>query len=97
MTATPAAQEGQESPSLFASWPDRLRNAALVLLVAGMVLATLVMSGNLAIVHAAIAFVCIVGAALVPWRLHDPAASRDEQAIIDPVEAPAVNAVVSGM
>ncbi|MGB3446823.1 MAG: ATP-binding protein [Xanthobacteraceae bacterium] len=92
--ATPAALE---SPSLFAPWPDRLRNAALVLLVAGMVLATLVMSRNLAVVHAAIAFVCIVGAALVPWRLHDPAASRDEQAIIDPVEAPAVNAVISGM
>ena len=94
MAADPAVTE---APSLFAPWPDRLRNAALVLLVAGLVLATLTISDNLSAVHAGIAFFCIVGAALVPWRLHDPAASRDEPLRVDPVEAPAVDAVVSGM
>ncbi len=86
-----------DPPSPFASWPDRLRHAALVLLVAAMVLAMLTISGNLAAVHAAIAFFCIVCAALVPWRLHDPAAARDEAPRPDPVEAPAVSAVIAGM
>ena len=86
-----------EQSSLFASWPDRLRHNALILLVAGLVLATLTISDNLSAVHAGIAFFCIAGAALVPWRLHDPNASRDEPLDADPVEAPAVSAVVSGM
>lgn len=86
-----------EASSPFAQWPDRLRHNALILLVAAMVLATLTISDNLSAAHAAIAFFCIVGAALVPWRLHDPAASRDEPLRIDPVEAPAVSAVISGM
>lgn len=86
-----------EQSSLFASWPDRLRHNALILLVAGLVLATLTISDNLSAVHAGIAFFCIAGAALVPWRLHDPNASRDEPLDTDPVEAPAVSAVVSGM
>ena len=86
-----------EQPSLFAPWPDRLRHNALILLVAGLVLATLTISDNLSAIHAGIALFCIAGAALVPWRLHDPNASRDEPLRIDPVEAPAVSAVVSGM
>jgi two-component system phosphate regulon sensor histidine kinase PhoR len=86
-----------EASSPFAQWPDRLRHAALILLVAGMVLAILAISGNLSAIHAGIAFFCIIGAALVPWQLHDPAASRDEPPGIDPVEAPAVSAVISGM
>ena len=40
---------------------------------------------------------CIVAAALVPWRLHDVAASRDDVRGADPVEAAAVNAIVAGM
>ena len=86
-----------EASSPFALWPDRLRGNALVLLVAAIVLGTLTISDHLSAAHAAIAFFCIVGAALVPWRLHDPAASRDEPPRIDPVEAPAVSAVVAGM
>ena len=83
--------------SLFAPWPDRLRNAAPILLVAGLVCAALGMFGPLAAWQALLAFACIVGAALVPWQLHDSTASRDETPGTDPVEAPAVDAVVSGM
>ncbi|MCO5132111.1 MAG: ATP-binding protein [Xanthobacteraceae bacterium] len=92
-----AGAAATEAASPFAAWPDRLRHAALVLLVVAMVLAMLTISGNLALAHAAIAFCCIVAAALVPWRLHDPAASRDEPARPDPVEQPAVGAVIAGM
>src|SRR6185295_4026813 len=44
-----------------------------------------------------IVFVCVGGAALVPWRLHDAAASRDEVLGTNPVEAAAVSAIVAGM
>ena len=55
------------------------------------------MFGDLALVRAAAAFICIAAAALVPWRLHDVAASRDDVRAVNPVEAAAVAAVVAGM
>ena len=59
-----------------ASWPDRLRRSALILLVAGLVLTALVVFGGLQPLGAIAAFVCITGAALVPWQVQDPDASR---------------------
>jgi two-component system phosphate regulon sensor histidine kinase PhoR len=42
-------------------------------------------------------FFCLAAAALVPWRLNHAAASRDDVHGVNPVEAAAVSAVVSGM
>jgi len=48
-------------------------------------------------VRAVAVFICIGAAALVPWRLHDAAASREDVRGVNPVEAAAVSAVVAGM
>ncbi len=85
------------SSSMFASWPDRLRRSALILLVAGLVLAALVIFGGLQPARAIAAFVCIAGAALVPWQLHDTVASRDAVLGANPVETAAVHALVAGV
>jgi two-component system phosphate regulon sensor histidine kinase PhoR len=87
---TPAA-------SFFSPWPDRLRHSALILLAGGLALTVLVVFGELSPVRAAAVFICIAAAALVPWRLHDAVASREDVRAINPVEAPAVSAVVAGM
>jgi two-component system phosphate regulon sensor histidine kinase PhoR len=88
----------ESSPaSFFSPWPDRLRHSAIILLAAGLALAVLVVFGELSLVRAAAVFACIAAAALVPWRLHDAVASREEVRAINPVEAPAVSAVVAGM
>jgi two-component system phosphate regulon sensor histidine kinase PhoR len=88
-----------ESPaaSFFSPWPDRLRHSALILLAGGLALTVLVVFGELSLVRAAAVFVCIAAAALVPWRLHDVVASREDVRTINPVEAPAVSALVAGM
>src|SRR5882757_6802592 len=91
------AIDDSSSSTFFAPWPDRLRHAAIILLVAAMALSVLVAFGELSLVRAAAVFVCIAAAALVPWRLHDAAASRDDVRAINPVEAAAVSAVVAGM
>ena len=83
--------------SFFAPWPDRLRHAAIILVAAGLALTALVTLGELPVIGAAVAFALIVAAALVPWRLHDVAASRDDVRTNDPVESAAVNAIVAGM
>jgi two-component system, OmpR family, phosphate regulon sensor histidine kinase PhoR len=83
--------------SFFAPWPDRLRHSAIILIAAGLALAVLVTLGELQLIRAVAAFVLIIAAALVPWRLHDVAASRDDVRTPDPVEAAAVNAIVAGM
>src|SRR3954465_8645429 len=83
--------------SIFSPWPDRLRHSAIVLLTAGLALAALVVFGELSLLRATIAFSCIAGAALVPWRLHHVAASRDEAMGVNPVETAAVRAIVAGM
>src|SRR5206468_11890584 len=87
-----------DSPSsFFAPWPDRLRHSAIILIAAGLALTTLVTLGELPLIPAALVFALIAAAALVPWRLHDAAASRDDIRTADPVEAAAVNAIVAGM
>src|SRR5712672_266538 len=91
------AIEDSSSSSIFAPWPDRLRHSAIILLAAGLALCALVVLADLSPAIAAIVFVCVAGAALVPWRLHDAAASRDDVRAINPVEAAAVSAVVAGM
>src|SRR5260370_31801756 len=85
------------SSSVFSPWPDRLRHSAIILLAAGMALTVLVAFGELLLVRAVAVFICIGAAALVPWRLHDAAASREDVRGVNPVEAAAVGAVVAGM
>lgn len=83
--------------SIFAPWPDRLRHAAIILLAAAIALIALVVHGDLTAIHAGAVFVCMAAAALVPWRLSAPERVREETAGVDPVDAPAVRAVVAGM
>src|ERR1700761_7799053 len=88
----------EASPSSFYSpWPDRLRHSAIILLAAGMALAVLVVFGELSPLRASAVFACIAAAALVPWRLHNAVASREDVRGVNPVETAAVSAVVAGM
>src|SRR3989440_166968 len=91
------AIDDSSSSSFFAPWPDRLRHSAIILLAAALVLSVLVTLGELALARAFAAFICIAAAALVPWRLHDAATSREDVRSVNPVEAAAVSAVVAGM
>jgi two-component system, OmpR family, phosphate regulon sensor histidine kinase PhoR len=83
--------------SFFSPWPDRLRHSAIVLLAAALALSVVVVLGELSLVRAVAIFVCIGAAALVPWRLHDTAAAREDVRGVNPVESAAVAAVVDGM
>src|SRR6266478_785023 len=85
------------SPPSFSPWSDRLRHSAIILLAAGLALSVVVALGELSLVRAASIFVCIAAAALVPWRLHNVATSREDVRGVNPVETAAVSAVVSGM
>jgi two-component system phosphate regulon sensor histidine kinase PhoR len=97
-SADAAAQRHADvPPSIFASWPDRLRRSALILLVAALVLAALVVFGGLQWSRAIAAFVCIAGAALVPWQLHEAGTPREPALGANPVETAAVYAIVAGM
>ena len=78
-------------------WSDRLRHSTVILIAAALALSVVVSLGELSALHAVIVFLCIAAAALIPWRLHDPAASRDDVRRINPVESAAVAAVVAGM
>jgi two-component system phosphate regulon sensor histidine kinase PhoR len=69
----------------------------MVLLAAGLALAVVVILGELSILRAAAIFACIAAAALVPWRLHDASASREDVRGVNPVESAAVSAIVGGM
>jgi two-component system phosphate regulon sensor histidine kinase PhoR len=91
------AIEAPSSASFFSPWPDRLRHSAIILLAAGFALAVLVAFGELSPLRAAAVFLCIAAAALVPWRLHNVAASREDVRGANPVETAAVSAVVAGM
>jgi two-component system phosphate regulon sensor histidine kinase PhoR len=85
------------SSSFFSPWPDRLRHAAIILLAAGLALAVLVGFGELPLVRAVAVFMCIGAAALVPWRLHNAVASREDVHGVNPIETAAVSAIVAGM
>jgi two-component system, OmpR family, phosphate regulon sensor histidine kinase PhoR len=91
-----AIEAPSSSSSFFSPWPDRLRHSAFILAVAAVALAVLVLSDELTPLRAGVVFICLAGAALVPWRLHHAAASR-EDVRVNPVDAAAVSAVVSGM
>src|ERR1700759_4772988 len=92
-----AIEAPPSSSSLFAPWSDRLRHSAIILAVAALALAVLVVFDELSPLRAGAVFVCIAAAALIPWRLHQTAAARDDVRRIDPVEAAAVSAIVAGM
>jgi two-component system, OmpR family, phosphate regulon sensor histidine kinase PhoR len=85
------------SSSFFSPWPDRLRHSTIILLAAALALLVVVIFGELSPVRAVVVFLCIAAAALVPWRLHDAAASREDVRGVNPVETAAVSAVVAGM
>jgi two-component system, OmpR family, phosphate regulon sensor histidine kinase PhoR len=85
------------APTIFSPWPDRLRHSAIILLAAALVLGVLVLFDGLLPFRAAAAFLCIAAAALVPWRLHSAAVTREDVRGANPVEAPAVSALVAGM
>jgi two-component system phosphate regulon sensor histidine kinase PhoR len=74
-----------------------LRHSAIILLVAGLALAVLVALDELSPLRASVVFACIAAAALVPWRLHNAVASREDVRGVNPVETAAVSAVVAGM
>jgi two-component system, OmpR family, phosphate regulon sensor histidine kinase PhoR len=87
-----------DTPSVFFSpWTERLRHSAIILLAAALSLAVVVVLDELSVVRAVAIFACIAAAALVPWRLHDTAASREDVRGVNPVESAAVAAVVAGM
>lgn len=90
------AVDASSSPTVL-PWSDRLRHSAIILIVAALALAAVVVLGELSVIRAIAVFICIAAAALVPWRLHDAAASRDDVRRINPVESAAVAAVVAGM
>lgn len=83
--------------SMFSPWPDRLRHSAIILLAAGLALVALVMFNELPAAHAGLVFLCIAAAALVPWRLNEAVHAREEAPGANPVEAPAVRAIIAGM
>src|ERR1700736_1461528 len=91
------AIDDSSSSTFFAPWPDRLRHAAIILLVAAIALSVLVVLAELSAARAAAVFLCIAAAALVPWRLHNAVTSREDVRGVNPVEAAAVSAVVAGM
>ena len=92
------AIDDSSSSSFFAPWPDRLRHSAIILIAAGLALCALVVFGrSLGCARAVAVFICIAAAALVPWRLHDAATSREDVRAVSPVESAAVSAVVAGM
>src|SRR5260370_30901881 len=89
------AIDDSSSASFFAPWPDRLRHSAIILLAAGLALCALVLLADLSLARAMAVFVCIGAAALVPWRLHHVAASRDDVRAVSPVESAALRALVA--
>lgn len=79
------------------NWPDRLRRSAIVLIAATLGLAAAVVFGGLTLTQAALIFVCVAGAALVPWKVHGHTTFNADAAGERPAEAPVVQAVISGM
>ena len=84
-------------PTIFTPWPDRLRHSAIILLAAALALAALVLLDELLPLRALVAFLCIAAAALVPWRLHGAVAKQDDERHANPVDAPAVSAIIAGI
>ncbi len=83
--------------SLAAPWSDRIKRAAIILLVTALVLGGLVMLTDLSLARGIFAFLCIAAAALVPWQLHDGARSSEAEPRVDPVDAAVVRSLVAGL
>jgi two-component system phosphate regulon sensor histidine kinase PhoR len=81
---------------ISAEWSDRIKRAAVILLVTAIVLGGLVLLADLRFSRAMLAFVCIAAAALVPWQLHDSGRSRDAEPSADPADA-LMRALVAGL
>ena len=92
-----ALEAPSSSTSFFSPWPERLRHSAFILLVAAIALSILVLFDELSPLRASAVFGCIAAAALVPWRLNQVTASREDVRGVNPVETAAVSAVVAGM
>jgi two-component system phosphate regulon sensor histidine kinase PhoR len=93
----PLVPAAPASGSLFAQWPDRLRHATIILLTAALALVLLVVFAGVSVAAALAVFAGIAGAALVPWRLHDPSSAPDDTLGVSPVEMPVVRAIIAGM
>jgi two-component system phosphate regulon sensor histidine kinase PhoR len=91
----PQTERRLEPPS--DRWQDRLRRSAVVLLGGILGLAAAVIFGGLTTAQASLVFLCIVAAALVPWRLRQDAPAREDRIGVRPAETPVVQALVSGM
>src|SRR5215471_16174370 len=78
-------------------WSDRLRHSTIILIAAALALSIVVSLGELSALHAIAVFLCIAAAALIPWRLNQVTASREDVRGVNPVETAAVSAVVAGM
>jgi two-component system, OmpR family, phosphate regulon sensor histidine kinase PhoR len=91
------AIEAPSPPPLASPWPERLRRSGVVLLVAAVALSILVVFDELSVLRAGAVFACIAAAALVPWRLNQATASREDVRGANAVETAAVSAVVAGM
>jgi two-component system phosphate regulon sensor histidine kinase PhoR len=83
--------------SLGAPWSDRIKRAAIILLVTALVLGSLVVLSDLSLARGIFAFICIAAAALVPWQLHDSAHARDAEPRVDPVDAMVVRSLMAGL
>ncbi len=83
--------------SLAAPWSDRIKRAAIILLVTALVLGGLVILTDLSLARGIFAFLCIAAAALVPWQLHDGTRSREAEPRVDPVDAAVVRSLVAGL
>ena len=82
----------------FASWSDRLRRSAIILIATALGLAAAVVFGGLTLTHAGLVLLTIAGAALVPWHLHQSIPVVDDDQIgARPAEMPVVTALVGGM
>src|SRR5258708_28775272 len=90
------AIDAPSSPSAQ-PWSDRLRHSTIILIAAALALSVVVSLGELSVMRAATVFLCIAAAALIPWRLHDTAASREDTRRVNPVESAAVAPVAAGM
>ncbi|MGH6715732.1 MAG: sensor histidine kinase [Bradyrhizobium sp.] len=91
------AIEAPPSSFSFSSWSDRLRNSAIILLAGGLALAALAALDKLSPLQAAAVFACIAAAALVPWRPRRASILQEDIRGSNPIESPAVAAVVAGM
>ncbi|MGD5699729.1 hypothetical protein QUT65_22780, partial [Xanthomonas citri pv. citri] len=78
------AIDAPSSPSAQ-PWSDRLRHSTIILIAAALALSVLVALGELSVMRAVAVLLCIAAAALIPWRLHDTAASRDDTRRVNPV------------